>query len=114
MVKGAEELMILDLSFELYDISTSFPHVVPCYGDSSMMGLPIKRNLLNLVFAKRMVDYYKNLFSVILTKTSITSLSIEILGQLPTLVGALGAVARGLIPRTYKLLAIRLRGAFTH
>ena len=36
------------------------------------------------------------------------------LGCLPTLVGALGAVARGLKPCTYKLLAIRLGGAFTH
>ena len=89
VLNGADELMILDLSFELYDISTCFPHVIPYYGDSSMTSLTIERNLLNLVFTKRTVDHYTNLYSVILNKISITSLSIEILGRLPTLVGAL-------------------------
>ena len=36
------------------------------------------------------------------------------LGRVPTLVGALGAVARGRKPQTYKFLAIRLGVAFTH
>ena len=36
------------------------------------------------------------------------------LGRLPTLVGVQGAVVSGSKPQTYKLLAIRLGGAFTH
>ena len=79
-----------------------------------MTSLMIDRNLLDLVVAKRTVDSYKKLFAFILNNTSITSLSIEILVWLPTLVGALGSVARGLTPCTYKLLVIRLGGAFTH
>ena len=79
-----------------------------------MTSFAIERNLLDLVVAKRTVDSYKRLFAGILNKTSITSLSIEMLGRLPTLVGALGAVVRGRKPQTYKLLAIRLGGAFTH
>ena len=79
-----------------------------------MSSLTINRNLLDLVVAKRTVDSYKRMFAVVLNQHSITSLSIEILGRLPTLVVALGAVVRGRMPQTYRLLAIRLGGASTH
>ena len=36
------------------------------------------------------------------------------MGRLPKLVGALGVVERSLVPRQYKLLDIRLVGAFTY
>ena len=60
------------------------------------MDLTIYQNMLSLVFAKQTVDQHKNLFAAILRKVSINSLSIQIMGRLPTLVGALalGAVAR--------------------
>ena len=36
------------------------------------------------------------------------------LGRLPALVGALGAVMRGLTPRAYEFLSIRVWAAYTH
>ena len=79
-VEGTDGLTILGLCFELYKTSMCFPHVVPCYGDASTTSLAIECNLLNLVYAKRTVDSYRKLFSVILNKASITSLSVGMLG----------------------------------
>ena len=49
--------------------------------------------MLNWVECKCVVDHYKVLFRAILTKASIHSLTIRMFRLLPTLVGALGAVA---------------------
>ena len=49
--------------------------------------------MLSLAYAKQTVDGYNELFGVIPGKTSINSLSIQMMGLLPTLVGDLGAVA---------------------
>ena len=50
--------------------------------------------MLSLAFAKRMVDQYKNLFTTILNNKQITSLAIQMMGRLPILFRALGAVAK--------------------
>ena len=63
---------------------------------------------------KRVVDHYKELFRVILTKASICSLTIRmLLGLLPTLVGALGVMAEETEPRHYDLLNLKFGEACT-
>ena len=82
-----------DILFNLHDISLFFPHIVPGYSQHSTTYLMIDPNILSLAYAKQTVDGYKEIFGVILGKTSINSLSIQIMGLMPTLVGDLGAVA---------------------
>ena len=108
------EITTLDLGFEIYDLNTCFPHVVPCHTGGSMTSLSISRNLLLLVVAKKTMDAYLRLFAQILEKDSITALTITMVGKLPALVGALGSAMRGRAQRTYDWLAIRLGGVFTH
>ena len=57
--------------------------------------------MLSLAIAKRIVDQYKELFTTILSKESITTLAIQMVGRLPVLVGALEAVAKTTKHRMY-------------
>ena len=112
-VEDTKELATFDISFELYNTSTRLPQIVPSYGNHIAMDLMIDLHMLNLVFAKQTVDRYKKLFPAILSKVYINSLYIQMMGRLPILLGVLGAVARKLAPRPYKLLIILLGGVFT-
>ena len=114
VVESGRKLTTLDLGFEIYDLNSCFPRVVPCHTGGSMTSLTIDRNLLLLVVAKKTMAAYMRLFSGVLNKPSITSLSIRMLGKLPTLVGALGAAMRGRKKRNYSSLAIWLGRDFTH
>ena len=71
--------------------------------------------MLDLAFAKQTVDQYKKLyFTTILSKASIKSLYIQMMGRLHILLGVLGAVAKSIAPRLYNFLAIRMEGASTY
>ena len=69
--------------------------------------------MLNWVKGKRAVDHYKELFRAILTKASIRRPTIRMFRILPTLLGALGAVAEGTESRHYDKLGLKLGEAFT-
>ena len=92
VVGEATTLTSLDLFFELVDTNVSFPIVIKSFYHSETK-ITIDRNMLSLAFAKWIVDQYKELFTTILTNETITSLAIQMMGMLPVLVGALGAVA---------------------
>ena len=93
VVRRTKALKIFDILFDLQNISTFLPCIVPGYIQHSTTNLTIDPNMLSLVHAKQTVGDYKELFGVILSKTSMTSLSIQMMGLLPTLVGSLVAVA---------------------
>ena len=93
VVRREKTLKTFDISFDLHDISTFLPHIVPGYSQYRVTNIMIEPNMLNLVFVKQMVNHYKELFGVILGKASINSLSIQMMGLLPTLVEFLVAVA---------------------
>ena len=99
VVRKTEALKTLDISFNLHNISLILPRIVPGYIQHSTTNLTIDPNMLSLVHAKQTVGDYKELFGVILSKTSMTSLSIQMMGLIPTLVGSLVAVARSVKSR---------------
>ena len=66
-----------DILFDLHDISTFLPRIVPGNGQHSVTDLTVDPNMLSMAYAKQTVDEYKEMFGVILSKTSITSLSIH-------------------------------------
>ena len=109
----AKIVTCLDLLFdlELKDRNASFPIVSERSQHHSDTELTIEQNMLGLAFAKRIFDQYKTLFTTILSNENITSLSIQMVGRLPVLVGALGAAANSSRRRTYNLFALWFTGA---
>ena len=75
--------------------------------------LVIDPNMMNWINGKQVIDLYKKLFGAILGKQSIHYLMIEISGLLPTLVGALGVIARATPTRPYDTIEIKLAEAYT-
>ena len=61
-----------------------------------------------------MIDHFKKLFGVILGKEQIRHLMIRMLGMLPTLVEALGVIARKTPTRPYDTLETKLAEAYMH
>ena len=87
--------------FKLVDTNPSFPLIIQSFEYHSETELTIDRNMLSLAFAKRIVDQCKELFTTILSKESITTIAIQMMGRLPVLVGALEAVAKTTKHRMY-------------
>ena len=108
VVDEATYLSTLDITVVLNYFREFIPHVMRSQRTGFSYDLTIYSNMLSWVKGKWVVDHYKELFRDIMTKASISSLTIRMLGLLSTLVGALGAMVEGTEPRNYDLLILNL------
>ena len=113
VVDGVINLRTLDITAVLNDSQEFFPHIIRSRHAAGSYNLTIDLNMLNWADGKQVVDHYKELFGVILNKASISSLTIKMTGLMPTLLGALGAMAEGTESRHYHLIRLKLGDACT-
>ena len=113
VVDEATNLSTLDITVVLNDLQEFLPHVIRSQRSGGLYNLTTDLNMLNLVKGKRVVNHNKELFRVILTKASISSITIRMLDLLPTLVGALQVMAEGTKPRHYDPLNLKFGDACT-
>ena len=107
------DLKEMFLSVALNGSRAFLPHLVASHQEGREYDLMINSNMLTLIDARNVVGQYKGLFRAILKKRYANALTIKMSVILPSLVGALGAVAEEVAVRSYNHLMIRLGGAFT-
>ena len=89
------------------------PHLQSSHRDEIDGELTISPNMLTLWTTREAMVLYKALFRAILTKRSVRDLDIEMVGVLPSLVGAMGVVAEEVPKRAFARLTIRLGNKVT-
>ena len=112
VVQSSESLSTLDITINLKDSQEFLPYVIRSPYTSGSSDLIVDSNMLTCVNGRQVFDHYKELFGVILRKESIRSLTIRMLGLLPMLVGALGAIAGEATTRPYDTQDSKLAEAY--
>ena len=108
VMRDSPALNKIFLSFYLNDTQKFLPHVVLSYQGMRECNLMIYKNMHTLIKAKHVWDKYKELFWVILDKGPVERLTIQTTGKLPSMIGALGAMAEEAETRAYESLKLRL------